>query len=125
MTISYALSAGLAKETIFKRGDFNTITSLYTQMLGHSIVRDCAPVITEETLMFRLFKSSKDPIFLYQIAITRDLKNKRYVYEIIDATGKQICQGSKLSPLITKFKYHLGEKHHISAWKKPKRATDR
>lgn len=115
---------GLPNETIFKRGDFNALSSFYTQMLYLNIVRDCAPVISEGRLSFRLYKSASDPVFLYQICIERDDRNKRFIYEVYDSGGHQIARDTTLQPVLKKFRYFLGDKHHIAAWKRPKRRTD-
>ena len=124
MTISLHLH-GLTKETLFKKGDFNALSSLYNEMLSRNIVKDCAPLVGEGYLAFLLYKSSKDPSFLYKISITRDEKHNSFLYEATPSGGKQIAQARKLAPVIKKFKYYLGATHHIQEWKKPKRATER
>ncbi len=123
MSISLHLHT-LSKETLFKKGDFGTISALYNELLAFNIVKDCAPMIGEDTLAFLLYKSSKDPHFLYKISIIRDERHQSYIYEIIKSDGKQIAQGRKLGAVLKKFKYYLGATHHIPIWKKPKRATE-
>lgn len=123
MTISLHLH-GLTKETLFKKGDFNAISGLYNDMLSRNIVKDCAPLVSEGHLAFLLYKSSKDPSFLYKIAIQRDEKHQSFIYEVMTSGGKQVAQGRSLGPVLKKFKYYLGATHHIQEWKKPKRATE-
>lgn len=113
----------LPKETLFKRGDFNKIAGIYNDMMIHNIARDCAPVTAENTLMFRIYRSAKDNSYLYQISIVRDDYNHRFVYEITAADGKQIARESKLEIALKKFKFHMGEKHNIQEWKKPRRRS--
>lgn len=112
----------LPKETLFKRGDFNKIAGIYNEMMVKGIARDCAPVTAENMLMFRLYKSAKDNAWLYQIAITRDDKNHRFIYEITAADGKQIARENAIEAALKKFKWHMGDKHNIREWKKPRRA---
>lgn len=115
----------LSQSTLFKKGDFNKITGLYTMMLSKGIARDCTPLTDAGMLSFLIYKSSKDPIWLYNFKIERDLKNQRFVYEVTDFQGNQIARDSKIEPVIKKFKYHIGEKHNINEWKASKRATER
>ena len=115
---------GLSNETIFKKGDFNKITALYTQMLSHNIARDCAPVIQERFLAFRIYKSAHDPVHLYEISIERDDRNNRYVYEVKTASGHQIARDNTIDKVLKKFKYFMGDTHHVAQWKRPKRRTD-
>lgn len=115
---------GLSNETVFKKGDFNKITSLYTMMLSHNIARDCAPVIRDKFLAFRIYKSAHDPMHLYEISIERDERNNRYIYEVKTAAGQQIARDSRLDTVLKKFKYYMGDTHHITEWKRPKRRTD-
>lgn len=117
--------ASLSDTTLFKKGDFNKITALYTEMLSKNIARDCTPLTGNNLLAFLIFKSSNDPHWLYSFSIERDAKNQRYVYEVTDAKGHQIARESKIDKVIEKFKYHMGDAHNIQSWRKAKRATER
>lgn len=121
MVLRFDLFA-LPQETLFKRGDFNKIAGIYNEMMVKNIARDCAPVTAENRLMFRIYKSARDHAWLYQIAIIRDDFNHRFIYEITTADGKQIARESTLEPALKKFKWHMGNKHNVQEWKKPRRS---
>ena len=94
-------------------------------MLSKGIARDCTPLTDAGMLSFLIYKSSKDPIWLYNFSIERDFKNKRFIYEVTDYQGQQIARDSKIEPVIKKFKDYMGQKHNISEWRIAKRATER
>lgn len=123
MTFS-VIPFGLPSRTIFRRGDFNRFSSLYTEMMTHGIVRDCVPVVDKNYLCFQMFKSASDQIPLYELSITRDNRHDRFIYEAKTSDGVQISQGTDLETIIKKFKWFMAKKHHIQAWRQPKRRTD-